>query len=500
MGQLRFAWDETEALIRATARVERADGAGGWKAVGTAFFVAPGKLLTCAHVATREHPSRIVWHGESGRHELAVTIEQRVPDDPAVDPYPTPDVVLLAVDGVVPEHPTVWLDTAEPGEDLWAFGYPKEYNEYVALGNPARFRPTGSGETEEAGGWVYKLKANRLRGGMSGSPLLDLKTGRVVGMIKRTLDSQQALGGYAVPMTAIFDALPGLREANEEASPQARASLLAATLWGKLLRQATGVLEQDAAVCETVAEELGLPTDADPAAVARELFLTDLDTVSTCATIVCNMLGPDPAQRLFEVAAVCASYEGEPWISPTAAAELELQVERLAVERPTRGRVLRLRSGSPEIRELYCRRGDRRRRWRPPLGPTVFSHDDVDGMPQDFETSLRIEAARKAKRTNLAALELTPEDAEQWQKLRPALLADLQKFRVVGLLPIERIDKALVDQLVSRFPIAFLVATSEEATPEVAAHADYQELEPDIDDERAARALLSYNMALGYLA
>jgi aminoglycoside phosphotransferase (APT) family kinase protein len=34
-----LAWSETEALMRATARVEASDGLGGWGVIGTAFFV-----------------------------------------------------------------------------------------------------------------------------------------------------------------------------------------------------------------------------------------------------------------------------------------------------------------------------------------------------------------------------------------------------------------------------------------------------------------------------
>src|SRR6188508_2841727 len=118
-----FAWDETEALMQATARVDASDGAGGWDWAGTAFFVTDRQLLTCAHVAVRDVDLRVVWHDGDKAHVLPVTIAARHPDVDFVDPFPSPDVALLEVTGDVPPHPTAWLDEAEPGDDLWAFGY-----------------------------------------------------------------------------------------------------------------------------------------------------------------------------------------------------------------------------------------------------------------------------------------------------------------------------------------------------------------------------------------
>ena len=171
MGQLRYAWDETEALSRATVRVQRKVDEV-WRPAGTAFFVTERELLTCAHVALRDAELQITFHDTDGRlHTRPALITARHPDKTQFeDPYPTPDVALLELVGDVPPHTVAWLDDADPGNELWAFGYPKEYREDIALGNPARFQRVGHAESDEEGGWVWSLKADRVRGGMSGSP------------------------------------------------------------------------------------------------------------------------------------------------------------------------------------------------------------------------------------------------------------------------------------------------------------------------------------------
>jgi hypothetical protein len=501
VGQLRYAWDETEALSRATARVQRrVDGA--FRPAGTAFFVTERELLTCAHVALHAADLQVTFYDTEGqRHTRPALIKQRHPDETEfVDPYPTPDVALLEVVGDVPAHTVAWLDDADPGDELWAFGYPKEYREDIALGNPARFARVGRAESAEEGGWVWSLKADRVRGGMSGAPLLDLRTGRVVGLVKRTRDPTQALGAYAVGMQDVFAVLPGLQAANAAANPSARAHALATVLWGTLLRQARASLA-DAETCAAVSDQLDLPPGASVDDVARALFLADLDTVAECARIVGNLSGVEPAVRLFEAAAICTSYEGEPWIAPAAAAELELQVERLATEKPELGRVLRMPSRLSELAKLYHRRGDRRRAWPPLLEATPFSHltDPVTGLPEDFQTNLRMLAARNVKAGRLAAATLDERAAQEWERMRPHLLAQLQKSRAVALLTLERMDVTLVGALAAHCPIVFLVAGAEPVSADVAQHDAYQELALGIDDDRAERALSAYEWTLEML-
>lgn len=87
---------------------------------GTGAFVAPGLVLTCAHVIASAHktagPLRVFWSGR----ELDDGIE-------IVDYHagPFPDLALLRVP--LSGHPCVLLDpTVELGDSLYAFGFTDE--------------------------------------------------------------------------------------------------------------------------------------------------------------------------------------------------------------------------------------------------------------------------------------------------------------------------------------------------------------------------------------
>ena len=66
---------------------------------GTGFFVAPGLILTCAHVVRDARPGAIdvFWNGQS--YPVRLKAYQPAPDGP--------DLALLAID--LQEHPCVWL-------------------------------------------------------------------------------------------------------------------------------------------------------------------------------------------------------------------------------------------------------------------------------------------------------------------------------------------------------------------------------------------------------
>ena len=161
----RPAWHAAEALMRATARVERDDGEEGWTARGTAFFVTCSTLLTCAHVVSSERVHRVVWHDGKQRRTALANVESR---HPAIDPvpglpYPLPDVAVLQIAQPLAEPPMVWLDDADPGDDLWAHGYTDEYREDCAVGHSVRFVTTGKAFVDDDGAeHVWRVANDRI--------------------------------------------------------------------------------------------------------------------------------------------------------------------------------------------------------------------------------------------------------------------------------------------------------------------------------------------------
>ena len=172
-----------ELLRECTARVS-IQGMGGY---GTGFFVARGLLLTCAHVVQQAQANEkrigVYWQGSSFEASLMqVAVET--------------DLALLRVD--LTTHPTVFLDSdAQSSDSCYSYGYSDEYQN----GDPATLTCEGwSGEQHDQ----LKLKMGQIRPGFSGAPLLNLRTGKVCGIMQRTRDRSTDLGGRAIASSVIL--------------------------------------------------------------------------------------------------------------------------------------------------------------------------------------------------------------------------------------------------------------------------------------------------------
>ena len=178
-----------ELLRQCTVRVSILGKTGH----GTGFFVGPGLILTCAHVVKAARPStspvEVYWNGQL--HSAQIT--RFLPD---------PDLALLQVN--LTDHLCVYLqEEAIPFDDLYSYGYPDDYSD----GDSATFALEGrAGEQGEQ----LKFKAGQARPGLSGAPLLNVRTGHVCGIVQLTRDRSTALGGRAVSTTIMFRVFPGL--------------------------------------------------------------------------------------------------------------------------------------------------------------------------------------------------------------------------------------------------------------------------------------------------
>ena len=164
---------------------------------GTGFFVAPGLILTCAHVVDGAliPPSliEILWQGQTSPATL----------------YASPktnnlDLALLQVN--ISHHPCVLLHAgAEPFSKLYSYGYPD-------------IKPQGASTTFDSEGWIgtqqelLRLKEGQVRPGMSGSPVLNSATGCICGIVQSTRDRAIALGGEAIMTKVILREFPELEE------------------------------------------------------------------------------------------------------------------------------------------------------------------------------------------------------------------------------------------------------------------------------------------------
>ncbi len=162
--------------------------------VGTGFFVAPnGWIITCDHVVLESNNINVSWLNGKGRQEFTAEVKVRLSD-----PF---DVALLKTKQVIPDHKCVYLDNTLPqtGDKLYAFGYPQEYGNTYSGGESITAEYEGQSFQDERL-VALKFRAGQIPEGCSGSPLLNLRTGKVCGIIKSAFNS----GGRAVPCSLLF--------------------------------------------------------------------------------------------------------------------------------------------------------------------------------------------------------------------------------------------------------------------------------------------------------
>ncbi|WP_159790401.1 HEAT repeat domain-containing protein [Sodalinema gerasimenkoae] len=173
-------------------------GQQGW---GTGFFVAPGWILTCAHVV-RQAADRPVTVFYQEQHLSAMV--KKIADDGK-----TLDLALIELSEPLSNHPCVLLDLhKEPvanGEKLYAYGYLSSYP------HAAPVHLVNEGLTGDQPP-LLKLKQAQIESGISGAALLNLRSRQVCGMVKETRNANFDLGGGAIPTRVILEQFPELRE------------------------------------------------------------------------------------------------------------------------------------------------------------------------------------------------------------------------------------------------------------------------------------------------
>ena len=171
---------------------------------GTGFFVAPGTILSCAHVVKLAQEAKkavtAFWNGQAYTASIQRYLAETHPELQML----YPDLALLKVDKLS-DHPCAYLhEEAHLGDKFYSYGYIDDYKG----GDPATF--VSEGWTDERK--LLKLKAGQAQAGMSGAPVLNLRTGGVCGVMKRSRGVDSDLGGRAVPVSRVFEEFPELVE------------------------------------------------------------------------------------------------------------------------------------------------------------------------------------------------------------------------------------------------------------------------------------------------
>lgn len=183
---------------------------------GTGFFIGPGFVMTCAHViATADATLEVRWKGRV----LQVLRYRRYPEEPndRSEYYPLPDVAVVEIE--VTDNPCVVLANSETSRlaDLVTAGFSQlRIPKYLSVsGEDGPSVSTLTLEVRGTDGHNLRLSGDSVVQGMSGSPVVDYKLGRVVGMIKASSHSASTDRGivWCIPAAAISESveLPTIR-------------------------------------------------------------------------------------------------------------------------------------------------------------------------------------------------------------------------------------------------------------------------------------------------
>jgi hypothetical protein len=173
------------------------DIAGAPDEGGSGVWIAPGTVLTCAHVVPAGPNSKVQVGWREQIH--TGTVSDQIPDTPADGLWPYPDLAVIVVENA-PQHPCAWLSEAAPVRDLIAFGHSAALGEGL---QPAEVVGWRGGSHVYGEGLFWQFKGNELVSGMSGGPVLDLASSAVCGIVSVSLGEGADRGGYVVPIEGL---------------------------------------------------------------------------------------------------------------------------------------------------------------------------------------------------------------------------------------------------------------------------------------------------------
>ncbi|MGW3353756.1 nSTAND1 domain-containing NTPase [Nonomuraea rubra] len=197
---------------------------------GFGLYVAPGKVVTCAHVVAMSFGEPATLESPAGRRRVRLDF-----------PFLAPGLVFtakivawrpLAADGTG-DVAGLETDDEEPpgahavamarggdvsGHAVLAYGYQNPHDGAVPAWVPGRI----VGRTEQ--GWLQlgispSTGGLRIRQGFSGSPVWDLQSGQVVGLVNQVHRGRDVWLAYAISGDAVFDTWAGLRDSFRRACP-----------------------------------------------------------------------------------------------------------------------------------------------------------------------------------------------------------------------------------------------------------------------------------------
>ncbi|MFG2334345.1 trypsin-like peptidase domain-containing protein [Streptomyces sp. NPDC048604] len=168
---------------------------------GTGFFVAPGYVVTSAHVSGAEPGARVAVAWGGIEYEGVIRAASEAGRSQGL--WPFPDLAIVELPAPPEGHACVWLDPVAPssGTELTATGHSSVYERRTAAGRTTLLRAAGRHGFH--GGRMVELTGGEVNHGLSGGPLLSHRTGGVCAVVKLTRKADTAMGGLGAPVGAL---------------------------------------------------------------------------------------------------------------------------------------------------------------------------------------------------------------------------------------------------------------------------------------------------------
>ncbi|MEU8513813.1 trypsin-like peptidase domain-containing protein [Kitasatospora sp. NPDC048722] len=170
--------------------------------LGSGFLVAPGLVLTAAHVARRavEEPAADGWFGRAP----VIRPARRFPAEPGEGRFHAfPDLALLTLAAPFESPSPLVLDTdvPPPGTAVLVAGFTPHTPTPGIHGDSLLLTVAGP-----AAGYV-RLTGDEVRDGFSGGMVIRLDSGAVCGVLKGSRDFDGVRGGWFTPLSALAEVL-----------------------------------------------------------------------------------------------------------------------------------------------------------------------------------------------------------------------------------------------------------------------------------------------------
>lgn len=180
---------------------------------GTAFFISPGIILTCLHVIVNDYRYYEECELKDKIQNLNISFQYKNSEYECVlekiiytSRSSEIEAILLSV-FISEKHPYVSILDEIPnvGSQCYVFGYPLnnnlvcQKNKYIGDSLTLEYEgPTYLDPSKK--NFLFKFKDGQVKPGYSGSPVLNLETGYVCGIVKSTRNDSSNLGGRAIPI------------------------------------------------------------------------------------------------------------------------------------------------------------------------------------------------------------------------------------------------------------------------------------------------------------